>query len=729
MKSQRPIKVAIIGTGCASVTTAFELTRPEHKGKYEVTLYQMGWRMGGKGASGRGPSGRIEEHGLHIWMGDYENAFRLLRECYAELAKENPHRKFANWQDAFVQESHIGIADPSSQSGWLVWSSLFPPVPGLPGDPLTAHNPFSLTSYLLQASSLLRALLLGLYTWKTADDGSEINELSSRYSLDYETEPSPESVTESIKRLLQLGLLSSFAGVIEALNLVKLVLQSLPSYPQNLILRFMEKLNDSIRFHLEDYILQDDELRLKWQIIDMIWAIIIGVFRFNLLLDTRGLDAINDYDFQEWLLLNGASEETVNSAFIRGLYGLVFAFEDGDIAKPGIAAGQNLRGFLRMFFTYRGSLFWKMRGGMGDVIFAPYYEALIKRGAKVKFFHRLQKVNLVAPTNLAQGEKPYVESLEFDIQAKVKEGKEYEPLFNLNGLLCWPSSPDFTQLEGGEGLAKKGVDFESHWDTTKVDTLTLNVTKDFDFVVYGASIATIPHTCSDILQRDARWRDMVRHVKTVPTQALQLWLKQDMRTLGWNAPPIVMTGFVSPFDTWADMEHLIEEENWQENPKAIAYFCNVLADPPVPPDRSDVDYPKRRLEEVRQNAIEFLNQDIEHLWPKAVNAEGFRWDLLADANGVQAKKKPAVGSDRLSTQYLRANVNPTDRYVLSLPGSLKYRISPLDNAYDNLTIAGDWTECGFNYGCVEAAVISGRLAAHAISQYPPLEDIIGYDHP
>ena len=29
----------------------------------------------------------------------------------------------------------------------------------------------------------------------------------------------------------------------------------------------------------------------------------------------------------------------------------------------------------------------------------------------------------------------------------------------------------------------------------------------------------------------------------------------------------------------------------------------------------------------------------------------------------------------------------------------------------------------------EAAVISGRLAAHALSQSPPLEEIVGFDHP
>jgi uncharacterized protein with NAD-binding domain and iron-sulfur cluster len=50
-----PIRVAVIGGGCASIATAFELTRREHEGKYKVTVYQQGWRLGGKGASGRGP--------------------------------------------------------------------------------------------------------------------------------------------------------------------------------------------------------------------------------------------------------------------------------------------------------------------------------------------------------------------------------------------------------------------------------------------------------------------------------------------------------------------------------------------------------------------------------------------------------------------------------------------------------------------------------------------------
>ena len=68
---------------CAAMAAAFELTRPHLADRYQVTVHQVGWRLGGKGASGRGSASRIEEHGLHLWMGFYENAFRLMRESYA----------------------------------------------------------------------------------------------------------------------------------------------------------------------------------------------------------------------------------------------------------------------------------------------------------------------------------------------------------------------------------------------------------------------------------------------------------------------------------------------------------------------------------------------------------------------------------------------------------------------------------------------------------------------
>ena len=67
VSEHKPIEVAIIGGGCASITAAFELTRPEHKGKYHVTVYQLGWRLGGKAAddcdsSGIDPRSAVRNH-------------------------------------------------------------------------------------------------------------------------------------------------------------------------------------------------------------------------------------------------------------------------------------------------------------------------------------------------------------------------------------------------------------------------------------------------------------------------------------------------------------------------------------------------------------------------------------------------------------------------------------------------------------------------------------------
>jgi hypothetical protein len=186
-----------------------------------------------------------------------------------------------------------------------------------------------------------------------------------------------------------------------------------------------------------------------------------------------------------------------------------------------------------------------------------------------------------------------------------------------------------------------------------------------------------------------------------------------------------MCGFVQPFESWGEMSHLVREERWLKNRGTIAYFVSTLKDSGTRL-RTDTEYAVERHEEVRKNALHFLHHNIVHLLPNAVGGTGqFLWELLMDAQNEER----GAGETRFDSQYWRANVNPTDRYVLSVPGSQQYRISPLDNTYDNLTVAGDWTACGLDVGCVEAAVISGRLAAHALSSVPALEDIAGYDHP
>ena len=86
--------------------------------------------------------------------------------------------------------------------------------------------------------------------------------------------------------------------------------------------------------------------------------------------------------------------------------------------------------------------------------------------------------------------------------------------------------------------------------------------------------------------------------------------------------------------------------------------------------------------------------------PGAVGERGFSWHLLSGVNG---ERGPAA----LATQHVSVNVDPSDRYVQSVPGTERYRLRPDESGYDNLVLTGDWTDSGMNAGCIEAAVVSG----------------------
>lgn len=731
--SETPIRVAVIGGGCAALTAAFELTRAELNGRYQVTVYQMGWRLGGKGASGRGVAGRIEEHGLHLWLGFYENAFRLMRECYAERKQHFPNARFASWREAFSPAPDVGVAD-RNQDGWDFWMAHFPPGNGEPGDPATG-DPLTVAAYLRQAVMLVVELLRSA--------GAMENKPSSLA----EAAPAPASATgpdallSSISALLRYGQLATTAAILEASQLLRqaadLLLPQVFTAIGSPMAQLLEGLSVAARRRLETIVEEDREVRRVWQVIDIILAILRGAIRCGLVVDPRGFDAINDYDWREWLRMNGASEQSLASGFMRGIYDLVFAFEDGDINRPRLAAGVALRGAMRMFFTYRGSLFWRMNAGMGDVVFAPLYQVLKHRGVRFEFFHRLRNVGLSSPET---DEPPYVESLHFDVQARVTGGREYEPLVDVHNLPSWPSQPHYSELVNGSAMARAGRAFESSWDTRRAGVKNLEVGRDFDFVVLGVSIGALPDVASELIDREPRWRQMVQHGKTVPTQAFQLWMRESTAELGWKFSPPNLSGFVEPFDTWAEMSHLIPEESWSEKSgkhpvRSIAYFCSVLPDAAKDSGPVTEAFHRQQKEVVRANAIQFLNTGAGALWPKAVQEGSFRWEILAAADKPAAKpgskrgKAKRPGPEQFESQYWAANVNPTDRYNQSLPGSLVHRLSPLDMSFDNLTIAGDWTATGLDSGCIESAVISGLLAAHAISGKPAICEIVGYNHP
>ena len=138
----------------------------------------------------------------------------------------------------------------------------------------------------------------------------------------------------------------------------------------------------------------------------------------------------------------------------------------------------------------------------------------------------------------------------------------------------------------------------------------------------------------------------------------------------------------------------------------------------MPPDlyasapRTETSTPDRARREAEDIARSWLNAYGAQIWPALKGKDtGFAWDLLYDPTG-------GVGEKRLKYQYIRANVDPSERYVISTKGSTRFRLHPSKSGCGNLLLAGDWTQTPHNAGCIEAAVISGMTAAHVIMHIP-----------
>ncbi len=107
------IKCPLTGGGVSSCVTAWALTNdPNWKQKYDITLFQQGWRLGGKGASGRNKKygQRIEEHGLHFWPGFYRNAFKMIQDVYNELNR-SAKVPLRTWRQAFLPRKNLWVME------------------------------------------------------------------------------------------------------------------------------------------------------------------------------------------------------------------------------------------------------------------------------------------------------------------------------------------------------------------------------------------------------------------------------------------------------------------------------------------------------------------------------------------------------------------------------------------------------------------------------------------
>ena len=710
-------KVAILGGGLASIVAAYELTATQDlRDRYDVTVYQFGWRLGGKCASGRNATygQRIEEHGLHIWFGFYENAFRVMRDAYEKLGRD-PKAPLATWRDAFKPCEEIVLYECFDER-WKGWS--FKP----PGNPLTPGDSDYLPEFWEVVHTMLDYLLGRWEHLKVENPNAPDPEEHPPVALPFGLRlPFGLGVpfgidrlaAQAVERILPWDLPSPERAIFDALGLAerRLTLGAMagdePAH-RSFLFDAIDAFKDWLWHWVVEPNLADDDLRLFFTMFDTGTTILEGIIEDGLI--ERGFETINHEDLREWLRRHGARELTLEQGpFVRALYDMAFAYLDGDVEKPDMAAGTAVHDLLRIFFTYRGSFAWKMQAGMGDTVFTPFYEVLKKREVHFEFF------NWVSDLGLSEDGR-FVDAIDVIPQVRIKGEEEYDPLVDVHGLACWPSEPRWDQIVEGEDLHRHGVNLEWEPNPLKQEPRRLVRGEDFDLAVLGISVAALPDICQELIkdERNPGFAAMVENSRTVMTQAFQLWLNEPLDKLGWPfGGDSIMTAYVEPLDTYADMDHLIKRESWptEEKVEHLAYFCGVIEDV-----RGDTQ--KIANDRAKASAIDYVANDAKRIWPGSVDRAGkrFDWDLL-----VGAGRGPA----RFDSQFWLANWQPTERYVLTPSGSVKFRLAADASGYENLFLAGDWVKTAVDAGCVEAAVMAGMHASRAICGSP--ERIFGED--
>ena len=754
-------RVAVLGGGQAALTAALQLTDPHNPAAAdtEVTLYQVGWRLGGKGATGLAfPAGqppyepgtgpvRIMEHGLHQWFGFYENTFRQIRGVYKELARA-PGTPLATFDDAFVGASTMyGVELIEGES--LLWPLVAPVAPGAPGEgaPLpTMHEHLALALELvaeLHRNSPLAGVshenhhVLGRAhaLLDAARHGRRHEQLSA------ETAGHLLESAAAIARAAGRGVVHDAVHDVHAL--IRDLERELPRHGE--LPTWMRDCEDvALRavlmlLHLFMVLMWDlvadgistvarSEQRRFWILANLAYACIAGAIRGGVL--ERGFDTLNHLDTRAWLRASAYPDGGVmlQSPVVETIYVAAFAYPRGDTVggldsapTENLEAGTALRGIARTMLTYKGHLCYRFAAGTGDTAYAPVYQVLRKRGVDVRFFSRIDRLELedgrIARVHVAE-------------QAGVVGDVAYEPLVDVAGLPCWPLQPRWEQLVDGDWFRQQDADFE--WPSSEMRARerprVLEVGADYDDVVLGISIAGLREICPELVGAWPAWATALERIKTVRTQSLQLWVDEDAGQLGFPAGVVKQsTGWrydrESALGAWNDFSELIDREHWpaeRRRPRNISYFTSTMPDSPRFGDQQAAD------DRVRVNALRMLRQGWHVLLPHVLGEDGdFRWDLLV---GADAAADALVGPARLDGQWIRANVLPTERYVLSVVDSSQYRLQAHDPAGPgNLYLAGDWTQCTLNCGCMEAATISGMLCANALSGFPSRAAIVGLD--
>jgi uncharacterized protein with NAD-binding domain and iron-sulfur cluster len=697
------------------LSTAYYLTNEEGwQDRFEVTVYQLGWRLGGKCASSRGPWDRIEEHGIHGFFGCYFNTLGMMAQLYDKLGRDRG-APLATFEEAF-RAGNYSLTWEWRGRGLEPWPSRAIPNKRSPRD--TGFFKGLQTSVESVMDVLVENSVPG-------PDASE--EMQQTYKLlQYWQKLSRDHpVTEGPAHPL-------VAAIGAARPTIATILAALEGPPRDLAAPAL------------------DERRRQMLALDYSTTLVLGALVDDL--GNRGFDGIDGENWFDWLERHGLHPATLRSPMPMHTVNICYQSPNGDTSRLAEMAASSYVDWTLRTYAYLGSYFWSFAAGTGETIIAPLYELLSKRGVKFEFFQKVEGLHL----NTA---KTAVERVSIRQQVTLKDPEQgYQPLIypgvkhrsgsppgkdEYGVVPSWPKTPLYDQLLEGEALQTGDIDLESYWSGWRGGhDRTLVAGKDYDQLVFAMPPGAARHLCGELIGARPEWKRMVEKLPTLQTQAMQVWLKPDAAELGWpselrDEEDAFSATFMCPPNGSGDLRDLLIFENWPERhtPKALWYICGLMPSYEEAPPFTDTDYPRRMRDRVKAQCIQYLQATAGVMWPRATvqaiqragDPVGLDFSLLVDTD--DESENPRKGVARFDAQFWRANIDPTELYVAAPPGSGAARLEAGGSGFENLTLAGDWIYTGLNVGSFETSVVSGKLASHALSRSPPLDTIVGYRGP
>ena len=744
-------RIAILGAGPSALVSAMRLTETKAlRDKYDITIYQQGWRVGGKCATGRDLDKhmRLYEHGIHGFLGCYFNALTVMQDAFKELGRKKNH-PLPSFEKAFYGMS--GVIRYEMVDGEIKKWPIQVPTNDDHREALSLAEVKRLArmdTYSLNMIKLGLGFILQAYvkTYRNPITQKFIAENFGPPPSDGKHPMKTDPANGAFDLRLEDGKEEINAVLARALG------EILPLYGPLSKARTVNpaKLEDCMKAAAKEFNAlsalfanivkakggaseaERDRIRRAGLALNFVAAILTGVVKDDLLYEP--FSTIDDQEHWKWLKKHGASAETINSPLTSSTPNITYQYPMGDsIRLPTMAAGAYLH-WTMMTFTYMGEFIQLFEAGSGETLIAPIYEVLVKRGVKFAFFHTVTDIR-------CDKKAKSITEFDVDVQATVKKGAlKYDPYVDVKGLDCWPDRPLYDQLKEGEALKASGADLESFWcDWAPVEKKTLKCGEDFDQVLIGISVGGVKHLTKS-LKKSARWKAMLDNAVTVSTQAMQIWLNKTPWDLGWNGYSntyddyLLSANFMTQPNGQGDFTKYIAYEDWPEEhePKSLLLLCGTIPFYHEIDGTEGADFPRRITEQVKHQSIQFLQSNGGSMLPGATVAKqkgygdpfSFDFDLLHPLDPKDRKQ----GAERFDDQYWRVNVNPSDNYVSTPPKSTKHRLYANDTGFKNLSIAGDWTSNGLNVGSMEGSVRSGLLAAEAILGIPHSKTgVIGFD--